>query len=131
MAHDFESQLSKPSVTSKVFASNLGHLAVVFLWLGGMHFHGAYLSNYSSWLISPKTTLPSAHIVWPIVGQDLVNMDLGSYYSGKVITSGLYQLWLSEGILNQLNLKLASSAGLIGSSICSLPYKLLNQLPCT
>ena len=44
-------------------------------------------------------------------------MDLGSYYSGKVITSGLYQLWLSEGILNQSNLKLASLVKLISSLI--------------
>jgi photosystem I P700 chlorophyll a apoprotein A1 len=90
----------------------------VLVWLGGMHFHGAYLSNYNSWLISPKNTLPSAHIVWPIVGQELFNMDLGSYYSGKAISSGLFQLWLSEGILCQSNLKLASSASLIGACIC-------------
>ena len=85
-----------------------------------MHFHGSYFSNYNAWLLSPKTTLASAHIVWPIVGQDIFNMDLGSYYSGKVISSGLFQLWLSEGIVCQLTLKLASSAGLIGSSLCVL-----------
>jgi len=83
-----------------------------------MHFHGAYYSNYSAWLISPKNTLPSAHIVWPIVGQELFNMDLGSYYTGKVISSGLFHLWLSEGIMCQTNLKLASSAGLLLSSLC-------------
>ena len=43
-------------------------------------------------------------------------MDLGSYYSGKVISSGLFQLWLSEGIVCQLTLKLASSVNLISSS---------------
>jgi photosystem I P700 chlorophyll a apoprotein A1 len=120
IAHDFEAQLSKPTVTSKVFASNLGHLSVVLIWLGGMHFHGAYYSNYSTWLISPKNTLPSAHIVWPILGQKLFNMDLGSYYTGKVITSGLFQLWLSEGIMCQSSLKLASSAGLFVSALCLL-----------
>jgi len=92
MAHDFESHTAKPTVTSKVFASNLGHLSVVLIWLGGMHFHGAYYSNYNSFLISPKNTLPSAHIVWPIVGQDIFNMDLGTYFSGKVISSGLFYL---------------------------------------
>ena len=47
-------------------------------------------------------------------------MDLGSYYSGKVISSGLFQLWFSEGILTQLNLKLASFASLILTFIYSL-----------
>jgi photosystem I P700 chlorophyll a apoprotein A1 len=47
-------------------------------------------------------------------------MDLGSYYSGKVISSGLFQLWLSEGLMCQLNLKLASSAGLIGCCLSIL-----------
>jgi len=67
LAHDFESYLVKPSVTSKVFASNLGYLSVIFLWLGGMHFYRFYFSNYNAWLLSPKTTLISAHIVWFIV----------------------------------------------------------------
>lgn len=92
LAHDFELQSTKPSLSAKVFSSNLGHLSVVLIWLGGMHFHGAYYSNFNSWLLSPKTVLASAHIVWPIVGQDVFNMDLGSYYSGKVISSGLFQL---------------------------------------
>ena len=47
-------------------------------------------------------------------------MDLGSYYSGKVISSGLFSLWFSEGILSQLNLKLASSVSLIFILIYSL-----------
>ena len=43
-------------------------------------------------------------------------MDLGSYYSGKVISSGLFHLWMSEGILCQHHLKLASIVYLILSS---------------
>ena len=43
-------------------------------------------------------------------------MDLGSYYSGKVISSGLFHLWISEGILCQHHLKLASIIHLILSS---------------
>jgi photosystem I P700 chlorophyll a apoprotein A1 len=47
-------------------------------------------------------------------------MDLGSYYSGKVISSALFNLWISEGVLSQLGLKLASSAGLLGTVITIL-----------
>ena len=47
-------------------------------------------------------------------------MDLGSYYSGKMITSGLFHLWLSEGIFCQLSLKLASLVSLLGSFFCLL-----------
>jgi photosystem I P700 chlorophyll a apoprotein A1 len=47
-------------------------------------------------------------------------MDLGSYYSGKVISSALFNLWISEGVLSQLGLKLASSAGLLGAAIAVL-----------
>lgn len=47
-------------------------------------------------------------------------MDLGSQYSGKVISSALFQLWLAEGVLSQTSLKLASSAGLLGSAVALL-----------
>merc|ERR1712032_1247989 len=48
-AHDF--YLAKPTliVGRKVFSSNLAHLSLVFFWVSGMHFHGAYFSNYGAW----------------------------------------------------------------------------------
>ena len=39
-------------------------------------------------------------------------MNLGSYF-GKVISSGLFQLWFTAGILSQLNLNLASLVMLV------------------
>ena len=119
ITHDFESQISKPNVTSKVFASNLVYLSTVFIWLGGIYFYKVYFSNFSSWLLSFKNTLTSAHIIWFIVNQNIFNMDLGSYYTGKVISSGLFQLWLSQGILCQLHLKLASFLNPFSSTFCA------------
>ena len=106
------------SVRRKVLASNFAHLSVVLLWLGGMHFHGAYLSNYTAWLKSPIDVKPSAQFVWPIVGQSILNADVGGYFQGIYITSGLFHLWRSEGIVSSVQLKYASVAALLVSTIC-------------
>jgi photosystem I P700 chlorophyll a apoprotein A1 len=80
-AHDFDMQESSIAViTRKVFSSSLAHLALVFFWMSGMHFHGAYFSNYSAWLKDPKHYVPSAQLVWSIVGQDILNSDIGNYF---------------------------------------------------
>jgi photosystem I P700 chlorophyll a apoprotein A1 len=110
-------------IARKVFSSNLAHLSLVFFWIGYMHFHGAYFSNYSAWLKDPKHCLPSAHNVWSLVGQDILNSDVGGYFQGIYITSGLFQLWRSEGIVTQIHLKYAACASLIGTIIsCSGSY---------
>jgi photosystem I P700 chlorophyll a apoprotein A1 len=50
-AHDFDSQTkSLEDISRKIFSAHFGQLAIIFLWLGGMHFHGAYFSNYTAWL---------------------------------------------------------------------------------
>ena len=86
--HDFEIQHEdhKQVIPIKIFVSNLAHLCVVFFWLGGMHFHGAYFSNYSAWSFDPQRVQPSAQIVWTIVGQDILNADVGGYFQGLYIT---------------------------------------------
>ena len=117
-AHDFQQSASEStagSVGAKVFSSGLAHLSIVFFWLGGMHFHGAYFSNYSAWLKDPKT--PGAQLVWSIVGQDILNQDLGGYFQSIRITSGFFQLWRSEGIVTQVHLKYAAAAALIGTIV--------------
>ena len=123
-AHDFDMQQSSIAViTRKVFSSNLAHLSLVFFWISGMHFHGAYFSNYDIWLKDPKHYLPSAHNVWSLIGQDILNSDIGNYFQGIHITSGIFQLWRSEGIITQIHLKYACSASLIGTIIsCSGSY---------
>ena len=53
-----------------------------------MFFHGARFSNYISWLLDPVNIRPSAQIVWPLVGQEILNSDLGGNSQGLQITSG-------------------------------------------
>ena len=117
-AHDFEMQQSSIAlITRKVFSSNLAHLSLVFFWISGMHFHGAYFSNYDIWLKDPKHYFPSALSVWSLIAQDILNSDIGNYFQGIHITSGIFQLWRSEGIITQIHLKYASSASLIATYI--------------
>ena len=117
--HDFVVQDSTgQNLSRKVFASNLAHLAVVFFWLGGMHFHTAYFSNYMSWLKDPLHVAPSSQMVWSIVGQDILNGDVGGNFTGIYITSGLFGLFRSEGMVNLVHLKYASLACLIGCFVC-------------
>ena len=66
-AHDFDLQAkSLEDVSRKIFSAHFGQLAIIFLWIGGMHFHGAYFSNYTAWLMNPLQIKPSAQSVWPI-----------------------------------------------------------------
>lgn len=117
-AHDYESHNGTSNVVArKVFSSNMAHISIVFLWLSGMHWHGAYFSNYNSWIIDPMHNTPSAQLVWSIVSQDIINGFNGSYFSGISITSGFFHLWLSEGITNQLQLRSASFICLTASLI--------------
>ena len=118
-AHDFDMQQSSIAVIRrKGFSSNLAHLSLVFFWISSMHFHGAYFSNYDIWLKDPKHYLPSAHLVWSqAFGQDILNSDIGNYFQGIHITSGIFQLWRSLGIISLVHLKYACSASLIGTII--------------
>merc|ERR1711933_271388 len=68
-AHDFAELVktgassaggNKYELSRKVFSSNLSHLSVVLLWISGMHFHGAYFSNYSAWLKEPFSISPTS-----------------------------------------------------------------------
>ena len=115
-AHDFDVQHQLMAViTRKVFSSNLAHLSVVFFWITVVHFHGAYFSNYDIWLKDPKHCLPSAIQVWSLIGQDILNSEIGKYFQGIHITSGIFQLWRSDGMITQVHLKYASCASITGS----------------
>ena len=118
-AHDFDIQMESDIIgIRKVFSSNLAHISIVFFWISGMHFHGAYFSNYDIWLKDPKQYVPSAQLVRSIIGQDILNSDVGSYFQGIHITSGVFNLWRSEGILGNFHLKYATGACLAGTIIC-------------
>ena len=63
-AHDFDSQTSSlEEVSRKIFSAHFGQLAIIFLWISGMHFHGAYFSNYSAWLNDPVNIKQSSQVV--------------------------------------------------------------------
>ena len=47
-----------------------------------MYFHGARFSNYEAWLSDPIHIKPSAQVVWPIVGQEILNGDVGGGFQG-------------------------------------------------
>jgi photosystem I P700 chlorophyll a apoprotein A1 len=90
-AHDFDSQTSSlEEVSRKIFSAHFGQLAIIFLWISGMHFHGAYFSNYSAWLNDPIGIKQSSQVVWPIVGQEILNGDVGGNFQGVQTTSGWF-----------------------------------------
>jgi photosystem I P700 chlorophyll a apoprotein A1 len=104
-AHDFDLQTkSLEDVSRKIFSAHFGQLSIIFLWLSGMHFHGAYFSNYTAWLTNPLQIKPSAQSVWPIVGQEILNADVGGNFQGIQVTSGFFQIWRAEGVTTQLQL---------------------------
>ena len=117
-AHDFDSQTnSLEDVSRKIFSAHFGQLAVIFLWLSGMHFHGAYFSNYLAWLNNPTSIKPSAQVVWPIVGQEILNADVGGNFQGVQITSGFFQLWRAEGITSEIQLYWTAIGALVMSGL--------------
>jgi len=104
-AHDFDSQTSSlEEVSRKIFSAHFGQLAIIFLWISGMHFHGAYFSNYSAWLNDPVNIKQSSQVVWPIVGQEILNGDVGGNFQGVQTTSGWFQMWRAEGITSEVEL---------------------------
>jgi photosystem I P700 chlorophyll a apoprotein A1 len=128
-AHDFECAV--PSVASqchtqggrlarKVFSSNIAHLGLLFFFLSGIHFHGAYFSNYCAWSKDARHSLPGVLLFSATTSfgpQDVLNSDIGGYFQGVHITGGIFQLWRGEGIVTQVDLKYASTASLVGPII--------------
>jgi len=117
-AHDFDSQTSDlEDVSRKIFSAHFGHLAVVFVWLSGMYFHGAKFSNYEGWLADPTHIKPSAQVVWPIVGQGILNGDVGGGFHGIQITSGLFYLWRAAGFTDSYQLYCTAIGGLVMAAL--------------
>ena len=120
-AHDFDSHTnSLEDVSRKIFSAHFGQLAIIFLWLSGMYFHGAKFSNYVAWLNNPTLVKPSAQVVWPIVGQEILNADVGGGFQGIQITSGFFQLWRSSGITTEFELYATAIGGLFMSMLMVL-----------
>jgi len=117
-AHDFDSHTSSlEDISRKIFSAHFGQLSIIFLWLSGMYFHGARFSNYSAWLSNPTAIKPSAQVVWPIVGQEVLNGDVGGGFQGVQITSGFFQIWRASGITSEVELYWCALAGLLMSGL--------------
>ncbi|KAG6468392.1 hypothetical protein ZIOFF_073074 [Zingiber officinale] len=117
-AHDFDSHTSDlEEISRKVFSAHFGQLSIIFLWLSGMYFHGARFSNYEAWLSDPTHIAPSAQVVWPIVGQEILNGDVGGGFRGIQITSGFFQIWRASGITNELQLYCTAIGALVFASL--------------
>ncbi|MEO0356272.1 MAG: photosystem I core protein PsaA, partial [Cyanobacteria bacterium P01_A01_bin.3] len=113
LAHDFDSHTSDlEDVSRKIFAAHFGQLAVIFVWLSGMFYHGAKFSNYTAWLQDPTAIKPSAQVVWPIFGQEILNGDVGGGFQGIQITSGLFHLWRAAGFTSEYQLWATALASL-------------------
>ena len=113
-AHDFDAHTSDlQEVSRRIFSAHFGHLAVIFIWLSGAFFHGARFSNYSGWLADPTHVKPSAQVVWPIFGQEILNGDMGAGFQGIQITSGLFQMWRAWGITSETQLMALAIGALV------------------
>jgi photosystem I P700 chlorophyll a apoprotein A1 len=120
-AHDFDCQTrSLEKLSRRIFSAHFGQLSLILLWISGMWFHGARFSNYLIWLTNPTTIKPSSQFVWPIVGQEILNGDLGGGFCGVRITSGWFQLWRACGITNEAELYWTSIGGLLLSATMML-----------
>lgn len=113
-AHDFDSHTSDlESISRKVFSAHFGQLGIILIWLSGMYYHGARFSNYEAWLNDPTHIKPSAQVVWSVVGQEILNADVGGGFQGIQITSGFFQLWRASGITSELQLYSTAIGGLL------------------
>lgn len=113
-AHDFDSHTTDlEDISRKIFSAHFGQLAVIEIWLSGMFFHGARFSNYEAWLTDPVNIKPSAQLVWPVVGQEILNGDVGGNFQGIQITSGLFQMWRSSGIVSNFELYVTAISGFV------------------
>jgi photosystem I P700 chlorophyll a apoprotein A1 len=82
-AHDFD--IPKSLEDEKIFSAHFGQLH--FPLISGMHFHGASLTIQR--LMNPLQIKPSAQSVWPVVGQEILNADVGGNF--QIITSGFFK----------------------------------------
>jgi photosystem I P700 chlorophyll a apoprotein A1 len=117
-AHDFDSQTSSlEDISRKIFSAHFGQLAIIFIWVSQAYFHGARFSNYSAWLSNPTTVKPSAQVVWPVVGQEMLNGDVGGGFAGVQITSGWFHIWRASGITNETELYWTSIGGMFMAAL--------------
>jgi photosystem I P700 chlorophyll a apoprotein A1 len=113
-AHDFDSHTTDlEDISRKIFSAHFGQLAIIEIWISGMFFHGARFSNYESWVVDPINIKPSAQFIWPVFGQEILNGDVGGGFQGLQITSGIFHIWRSSGIVSNFQLYVTAFVGLL------------------
>lgn len=55
------------------------------------HLYQSVDHEHDTWLSDPTHVGPSAQVVWPIVGQEILNGDVGGGFQGIQITSGFFK----------------------------------------
>ena len=91
-----------------------------------MHYHGAYYSNYHTWLKDSSIVTPSSHLVWSLIGQESINTpadpmcinpSCDTFYTGIQITAGLFHVWHSTDIYSTLHLQDTCMTSMISTII--------------
>ncbi|KAJ0950840.1 Photosystem I P700 chlorophyll a apoprotein A1 [Helianthus annuus] len=97
-------------------------------WIWNLHADAHDLDSHTSdleeisrkvftWLSDPTHIGPSAQVVWPIVGQEILNGDVGGGFRGIQITSGFFQIWRASGITSELQLYCTAIGALIFAAL--------------
>ncbi|CAN6440840.1 unnamed protein product [Victoria cruziana] len=131
-AHDFNSHTNDlEEISRKVFSAHFDQLSIIFLWLSGMYFHGTRFSNYEVWLSDPTHIRPSAQVIWPIVGQEILNGNVGRalilFASWFHYHKAAPKLAWFQDVESMLNHHLAGLLGL--GSLCWAGHQVYVSLP--
>jgi photosystem I P700 chlorophyll a apoprotein A1 len=89
----------------KILLAGFAHLGLATCWLSGLCFSGAYLSNFTFWVLSPALLAPCSNAIFSLFGQDILHsLD----FRGSYISSAIYQVWLCSGIISSTSLKVVA-----------------------
>jgi photosystem I P700 chlorophyll a apoprotein A1 len=114
--HAFDSQSSDlQSISRKIFSAHFGQLGLIISWIRGIYYHGAKFSNYEVWLLDPNHIKPSRQVVWALVGQEILNGDVGGGFQGVQITSGIFYWWRANGITTTIQLYSTAIGGMLAA----------------
>merc|ERR1711879_543763 len=70
-----------------------------------------------SMIKEPLSISPTSQYVWEVVSQGTLNAELGGFSQGIYITSGLFNIWITQGIISLNTLKGISAVGLLGTGV--------------
>jgi photosystem I P700 chlorophyll a apoprotein A1 len=123
-AHDFDMEDSALLRGAKVFSSNIAHLSLVFSFLAGVHFYGAYFSNFVATLEVgggyPLCRVSAGGLWAGYGGSPHATAALGYAVEGTLTAQCMGNLWRSAGIMGTLDLRACSTTSILLAMICIL-----------